>query len=69
MPEHRRQLLQSGWKDVGKVFIIAIVIDVAYQVVALQWVYPFEALLTAALLAFVPYLLIRGLVTRLTRRP
>ena len=59
MPEHRRQLLQSGWKDVGKVFVMAIVIDVVYQVVALQWVYPVEALLTAALLAILPYLLIR----------
>lgn len=65
---HRRELLRQGWKDVGKVFIMAVVIDVVYQIVVARWVYPGEALFVAAVLAFVPYLLCRGLVTRLTSR-
>jgi hypothetical protein len=66
--EHRRMLLREGWKDVGKIFVIAVLIDVIYQIIVERWVYPGEALLVAALLAFVPYVLLRGLVTRLTSR-
>ena len=65
-PEHRRELLQDGWKSVGKVFVIAVIIDTVYQLFVLRWFYPFEAFLTAAILAFLPYLLIRGPVNRLT---
>jgi hypothetical protein len=67
-PEHRRDMLKDGWKAVGKVFVIAVLIDAVYQYMVLRWFYPGEALLTAALLAFVPYLLIRGPVNRLTAR-
>ena len=66
-PSHRRQLLQQGWKDVTKVFIAAVLIDVVYQVIALRWVYPGEALLVGFLLAVVPYVLIRGPVNRIAR--
>jgi len=67
-PDHRRELLRSGWKDVGKVFVLAIVLDVVYQLVAVRWVYPLESLVMAILLAFVPYLLCRGAITRLVQR-
>lgn len=67
MAGHRRELLRDGWKSVGKVFITAVVIDTAYQLVALRWFYPGEALLVSAILAFVPYLLIRGPVNRIAR--
>jgi hypothetical protein len=68
-PLHRTEMLQDGWKSVGKVFMLAIVLDVIYQVIALRFVYPGEALLVALLLAILPYLIVRGLVTRLTRHP
>ena len=29
-PEHRRELLREGWKSVGKIFIIALVLDAVY---------------------------------------
>jgi hypothetical protein len=64
-PVHRRALLREGWKAIAKVFGLAIVLDIVYQVIALHWVYPGEALLVAFLLACVPYLLIRGPVGRL----
>jgi hypothetical protein len=67
-PDHRRALLRSGWKSVGKVFVIAILIDLVYQWIVLRRFYPFEALLVAVILAFIPYLLIRGPVTRIVRR-
>lgn len=66
-PAHRRDMLKDGWKSVGKVFILAMILDVVYQVIVLHFVYPGEVIVVAFLLAIVPYLLLRGLVTRLTR--
>ena len=66
--QHRCELLRDGWKDVGSVFLMAIAIDLAYQLVVLRWAYPGEAAIVAAVLAFVPYVLSRGIVTRLVRR-
>ena len=34
-PVQRRELLKEGWKAVGKVFVVAIIIDGVYQVIAL----------------------------------
>lgn len=67
-PDHRRDMLRDGWKSVGKVFVMAVVVDLVYQLIALRWFYPFEALVVAAILAFLPYLLIRGPVNRVARR-
>jgi hypothetical protein len=67
-PAHRADLMESGWKSVGKVFILALVLDVIYQIIAEHFVYPGEAIIVACLLAIVPYLILRGLVTRLTRK-
>ena len=53
--------LKNGWKGVGKVFILAVVLDVVYQLIEHRWtVYPGEAVLVAIILAIVPYLLFRG---------
>lgn len=66
-PKQRDYLLKDGWKSVGKVFILAIVLDVVYQIIELRFVYPGEAIIVAFILAILPYLLLRGLVTRFTR--
>lgn len=67
-PSQRGDLVREGWKSVARVFVLAIVMDVIYQVIVLNWIYPFELLLIAVLLAVVPYLLLRGPVNRLVRR-
>lgn len=59
-----RDQLKDGWKDVGRVFVLAIVIDAIYQAIVLRWFYPGEALVTATILAIVPYALSRGPVRR-----
>ena len=64
-PEHRRDLLREGWKAIAKVFVVATVIDVVYQLIVFRWVYPVETLVVAFLLACVPYLLVRGPVNRI----
>jgi hypothetical protein len=60
--------LQDGWRSVGRIFILAVVLDIVYQWIEQRFVYPFEVLLVAFILAIVPYLLVRGLTTRLARK-
>ena len=67
-PGQRADLVREGWKSIARVFFLAIIMDVIYQVIVLRWVYPFEVILVAILLAVVPYLLIRGPVNRLMSR-
>ena len=64
---NRRDLLREGWKDVAKVFVIAVAIDFVYQITELRWFYPEEALIVAAILALIPYLLLRGPTNRIAR--
>ena len=65
---HRRELLGQGWKDIAKVFVAAVILDVIYQFIALHTVYLGEAIVVAILLAILPYLLVRAAVTRLVGR-
>jgi hypothetical protein len=50
------------------VFILALVLDVVYQIIELHFVYVGEVIIVAFVLAILPYLILRGLVTRLARR-
>lgn len=67
-PSQRADLLREGWKAVARVFFLAVIMDVIYQLIVFRWVYPLESILVAILLAVVPYLLIRGPVNRIVRR-
>src|SRR5262245_7836178 len=64
----RAELLREGWKAIARVFVLAVVMDIIYQFIVVRWIYPFETLAIAILLAVVPYLLIRGPVNRIARR-
>ena len=66
-PGHRRELLESGWKSIGKVFIIAVVLDLVFQFLVFDYFRPVGALVAGVILAIFPYLLLRGPVNRLTR--
>jgi len=67
-PAHRASYLREGLKRVTRVIIFALVMDVIYQFIVLRWFYPGEALVTAFVLAVLPYLLIRGPIARIARR-
>ncbi|WP_027801481.1 hypothetical protein [Paraburkholderia dilworthii] len=67
-PGQRADMLRDGWKSIGKVFILALVLDVVFQIIVLHTVYPGGAIFVAVVLAIVPYLVLRGLVTRLARK-
>lgn len=67
-PDHRADALKHGWKSVGKVFVLAIVLDLVFQIRELGTVFPGELLAIALLLAILPYLLLRGPVCRLLQK-
>lgn len=67
-PSHRNEMLKDGWRSVGRVFILALVLDAIYQAYVLHFVYLGEAIIVAIVLAIVPYLILRGLVTRIARK-
>jgi hypothetical protein len=64
-PGHRREMLRNGWQSVGKLFCVAFFLDVVYQFIEQPVIRLRAAIFIAVLLAIVPYLLLRGLVTRL----
>jgi hypothetical protein len=66
-PEHRKELLQVGWKRVGKIFILAVILDFVYQIKVNHWIYPGETLIVATVLAIAPYLILRGPINRLVQ--
>jgi len=66
-PENRRSRLREGFKAVARVFVFAIIMDLIYQVTVLRWFYPLQALIVAFVLAFLPYILLRGPANRIAR--
>lgn len=67
-PSERRRLLGNAWKDIGRIIIIALVLDTVYQLMALRAFYIVQAMIVAFVCAVVPYVLFRGPTTRLTRQ-
>jgi hypothetical protein len=57
-------LLAELWKDVGRLFLVGIALDLIYQLIDFQTIRPGQSLVVATVLAILPYLLIRGLTNR-----
>jgi hypothetical protein len=66
-PSERRRLFRSGLKDVGRIFVVAVVLDTTYQLIVFRSLYPGQVLIVALASAVVPYVLVRGPITRLAR--
>ncbi|HEU4940176.1 MAG TPA: hypothetical protein VFT97_01025 [Candidatus Eisenbacteria bacterium] len=64
-PENRRGLLQEAWKDVGKLFVMAMILDGVYQVITIHRIRPLQIVLVPIVLALIPYLILRGPASRL----
>ena len=64
---HIVEHLWRGWGDIGKVFIAATIVDVIYQLIVNRSAHLLQAIVVAAILALVPYLLLTGPVNRLAR--
>lgn len=64
-PAHRSELLRAGWKDLARLFVIAVLVDLVYEITVFRWIYPGQSLIVAAAVAVPPYLVIRGPFNRL----
>src|ERR1700757_2022284 len=40
--DHRTEILRNGWRSFGKIFILALVLDAIYQLIAIHFFYPGE---------------------------
>lgn len=67
-PVQRAGLLREGWAGTARVFLLAVIMDIIYQLIVERWIYPGETVAIAVVLAILPYLLIRGPVNRIARR-
>jgi hypothetical protein len=66
-PQERAGGLIEGLNSTSRIIVLGVVMDVIYQLVVFETFYPNEALVVALLLAFVPYMIFRGLVVRVWR--
>ena len=66
-PAQRRRRLAAARKDITRIFIVAIVLDTAYQLMVLRAFFVVQALIVAVACAIVPYILFRGTTTLLVR--
>jgi len=59
--------LWEGLISTARVLLLALVMDVIYQYIVFDTFHPGETVIVALLLAFVPYLLLRGPIERIAR--
>ena len=63
-PANRAGRLHEGLIATARVLLLGLCMDVIYQLIVFETFHPGEAAIVALLLAFAPYLVVRGLVTR-----
>jgi hypothetical protein len=63
--EGRSGRLWEGIVSTARILILGVVMDTVYQWVEFKTFYPMQAAVIAVLLAFVPYLLLRGPAERI----
>jgi hypothetical protein len=63
----RRTLLRDAWRGFGKIFLLALSLDLIYQIVVLKGLRPVAGLIVAIVLAVIPYMVLRGPFSRLFR--
>jgi hypothetical protein len=66
-PEERMPRLREALNATARIILLGLVMDVIYQVLVLKTFYPDEAAVTALMLAFLPYAIIREVFLRVAR--
>jgi hypothetical protein len=56
--------LEEGVISTARVLLLGLVMDTIYQLIVLETLYPAEAAIVSIVLAFIPYLLLRGPIAR-----
>lgn len=67
-PAGRSERLKEGLRAVARVMVMGAVMDAAYQLLVIKAVRPLQMVVVVLLLAFVPYLLMRGPARRIIHR-
>ncbi len=66
-PEDRGARLRESLIATARILLLGLVMDTIYQLTVLRAFYPTEAALVAVLLALLPYVVLRGPITRIAR--
>jgi len=66
-PEKLGGRLREGMISTARIILLGLGMDLIYQFIEFKTFHPAEAVITALLLAFVPYLLLRGPCARIAR--
>jgi hypothetical protein len=66
-PGERWELLREGGKAVARVIALGVVMDVVYQLLVFHRIHPLQLVVVVLALAFVPYLILRGPISRIAR--
>ena len=67
-PRERAGRLNEAIVATAQIILLGLVMDGIYQFLEFETFHPAEAVITALVLAFLPYLLLRGLFARIARR-
>jgi hypothetical protein len=66
-PSRRQKRIIEGIRAVARVLILGAVIDVIYQLIALHGIHPLQTVVIAVVLAFIPYMIVRGPANRVAK--
>ncbi|EIM24582.1 hypothetical protein [Microvirga lotononidis] len=66
-PARRNERIREAFLSTGRILLLGLGMDAIYQYRVLNTFFPGEMVLVALLLAFLPYLAFRGLITRIAR--
>lgn len=66
-PRARIGRLNEGLNATARIILLGLIMDAIYQVYVLERFYPVEAVIIALVLAFLPYVILRGIVHRVAR--
>ena len=67
-PAKRAGRLQEAVIATARILLLGLIMDGIYQFIEFKTFHPAEAVIIALLLAFVPYVVMRGLIARVARR-
>jgi hypothetical protein len=67
-PAQRAVRLNEALVATARIILLGLVMDGIYQAIEFKYFHPAEAVIIALVLAFLPYLLLRGLFARAARR-
>jgi hypothetical protein len=67
-PAERAGRVDEAMVDTSRIMLLGLVMDAIYQRIEFDTFHPGEAVIVTLLLAFLPYVAVRGVVTRVARR-